>query len=180
MISFVDQTGIRYPSEIGRILVSDVNLQKGYVMIRDRKSKSEEPVNTKMPLSDKAIKILEDLLSREGIPKGPKDRVFVNDKGVFIKYINKAFKKSLLKLNLNPTLSMYSFRRTYATRLVQDPEIPMKIVAYMMGHKDCTMVDRIYSNIGDDEALKLMQRIKDKKNKKNSLRKPTINQASPS
>jgi integrase len=169
IISFVDKTGIRYPSELLRIKVSDVNLKEGTVMIRNRKSRSKDSVNTKVPLFLEAKEILQELISREGILKGADDFVFLNDKGVQIKYINKAFKKSLVKLNLNPNHTMYSLRHTFATRLIKNPNISMKVASYILGHKDTTMIDRTYSHITEKDALRAVQRIEDKnRNKKNN------------
>ena len=166
IISFVDKSGIRYPSELLKITNSDVNLKEGFVLIRNRKSKKKKIINTKVPLIEETKKILEELRSREGIPKGPNDPVFVNDKGIQIKYINKGFKKSLSELGINNKLSIYSFRHTYVTRLIKNPEISMKIVSQILGHTDTTMVDRIYSHLTDDDALRAIQRMEEKKKNK--------------
>ena len=166
IISFVDKTAVRYPSELLKITNSDVHLKEGFVLIRNRKSKKKKIIDTKVPLIEETKHILEELRSREGIPKGPNDPVFVNDKGVQIKYINKSFKKSLSELGINNKLSIYSFRHTYVTRLIKNPEISMKIVSQILGHTDTTMVDRIYSHLTDDDALRAIQRMEEKKKNK--------------
>ena len=166
IISFVDKTAVRYPSELLKITNSDVHLKEGFVLIRNRKSKKKKIIDTRVPLIEETKKILEELQSREGVPKGPNDPVFVNDKGVQIKYINKSFKKSLSELGINNKLSMYSFRHTYATRLIKNPEISMKIVSHILGHTDTTMVDRIYTHLTDDDAMRAIQQMEEKKKKK--------------
>ena len=166
IISFVDKTAVRYPSELLKITNSDVHLKEGFVLIRNRKSKKKKIIDTKVPLIEETKNILEELRSREGIPKGPNDPVFVNDKGVQIKYINKSFKKSLSELGINNKLSIYSFRHTYVTRLIKNPEISMKIVSHILGHTDTTMVDRIYTHLTDDDAMRAIQQMEEKKKKK--------------
>jgi integrase len=165
IISFVDKSGIRYPSELLKITNSDVNLKEGFVLIRNRKSKKKKIINTKVPLIEETKKILEELRSREGIPKGPNDPVFVNDKGIQIKYINKGFKKSLSELGINENLTMYSFRHTYTTRMVKNPEIPLIMVSRILGHRDTQMVDRKYSHLTDNDVLRTFQRMEEKKKK---------------
>lgn len=170
IISWVDKTGIRYPSELSNIIWSDVNLKEGFVLIRNRKCKDKrngqgDPIDTEVPLIEETKKILEELRSREGILKGPNDPVFVNDKGVQVKYINKGFKKSLSELGINENLTMYSFRHTYTTRMVKNPEIPLKMISYILGHRDTQMVDRRYSHIEGKDVRRTIHGIEEKKKK---------------
>ena len=170
IISFVDKTGIRYPSELLNILVKDVNLRElpyGSVLIRNRKSMKNKVINNRIPLNQETRDILEQLLSRTGIPKNPNDPVFVDDKGLQIKYINKSFKKSLIELGINPNLTMYSLRHTYVTRMLIRNEYSMKMLSTMLGHRDTTMVDKIYSHLGDDDIMRTTRRIEEEKKKNN-------------
>lgn len=159
IISFVDGTGIRYPNELNRILWKDVNFREGYVEIRNRKSKGD-PVNTLIPLEDKTRKILEELHSREGVPKGKEDPVFVNERGEQIKNITKSFKKCLSDLGIKKKLSMYNFRHTYTTRHVKKHEIPLMMLSYFLGHKSTRMVETIYSHVKGLDYIRTFHKMK--------------------
>lgn len=165
IISFVDKTGIRYPSELNRILWRDVNFQEGYVLIRNRKSRGNT-IDTEIPLTEKTRAILEYLHSREGISKKSDDYVFVNDKGVQVKNIVKGFKKSLSELGITKKVSMYTFRHTFTTRMVNNPDIPLKTLSYILGHKDTTMLDTRYSHITGKQVRRIFQSMEEKKKKK--------------
>jgi integrase len=165
IISFVDKTGIRYPSELNNILWKDVNFSEGYVEIRNRKSRGS-PVNTLIPLLGETKKILEELRSREDISKGNDDPVFVNDKGRRVKNITKSFKKSISELGILKKISMYVFRHTFTTRMVKNPDVPLVMLSYILGHKDTTMLDRRYSHVQGKEVVKTFHRIEEKKKKK--------------
>lgn len=169
IISFVDKTGIRYPNELNRILWKDVNFKGGYVEIRDRKSKGD-PVNTLIPLEYKTRRILEELFRRDGVPKGSEDLVFVNERGKQIKNITRSFKKCLSDLGIEKKLSMYNFRHTYTTRQVKKHEIPLTMLSYFLGHKDTTMVQRIYSHVKGLDYIKTFHRMEEEK-KQQKLKK---------
>lgn len=164
IISFVNNTGIRYPSELNKIRWKDVYLPKSYVMIRDRKNKDRtQPLNTPVPLIGKANEIIERLKAREGIAIGPDDYVFVNDDGVRIASISKAFKKSLLACQIEKNLTMYSLRHLFTTRMVRRPDIPIKVLAEVLGHKDTTMINKVYSQLRAKDLVNVFQRSEDHK-----------------
>jgi len=169
IISFIKHTGVRYPSELNRIRYKDVNIEKNSVLIRNRKSKDKnQPLNTPVPLVGKTIKIIEKLRNRNGIATGEDDLVFVNDDGIQIKNIRKAFKNSLVKCDINPKLSMYSFRHLYATRMVKRPDIPLKMVSFTLGHSDTKMVDKVYSHLRAEDVINTFKQSEKNKNKKSS------------
>ncbi|MBI4804036.1 MAG: site-specific integrase [Desulfovibrio sp.] len=163
IISFVNNTGIRYPSELCRITWGDVDLLKSYVVIRDRKSKGKTPLHSSVPLVGRAREIIEQLGNRQNIPKGHNDIVFVNDNGVQIKNINKAFKKSLEACGIEKDISMYSLRHLFITRMMKRPDIPMQMIASTVGHVDTTMVERRYSHLRTADIVEAFKRSEDNK-----------------
>jgi len=146
ILSFLYHTGIRYPSELNRIQWKDVNLEKSYVIIRNRKSKSN-PITTSVPLFDTSIKVIEYLKSREGISKKPDDFVFVDDNGKQIKRISRNFKKSLNECGIKKDIVMYSFRHMFTTRMVQRPDIPLTYLSYILGHKNTITLQEHYTHL---------------------------------
>lgn len=164
IISFVNNTGIRYPQELLKIIYEDVHLDKSFVLIRNRKNKNKSvPVNTPVPLVGRAKEIIEILISRPGISTDPKSFVFVNDNGVQIKSITKQFKKSLVECGIEKNLTMYSLRHLFTTRMVRRPDIPIKILSEVLGHKDTTMINKFYSHLRTEDLVNVFQRSEDHK-----------------
>lgn len=166
IIDFVTHTGVRYPSELNRICWKDVNLDHNYVMIRNRKTKRKDKVlNTPVPLVGKSKTIIENLRNRENIPVGDEDPVFVNENGIQVQNIRKAFKNSLKKCKIDRNLSMYSLRHLYTTIMVQRPDIPLKMVSFSLGHTDSTMVDKHYAHMRADEIIEIFKKSEENKKK---------------
>ena len=164
IISFVNNTGIRYPSELNRICYKDLHLERSYVLIRDRKNKNKsEPINTPVPIVGRAREIIEELISRENIPNQPDDPLFVNDKGKQILSITKPFKRSLVECGINKNLTMYSLRHLFTTRMVRRPDIPIKVLSDVLGHKDTSMIDKHYAHLRAEVFVNVFQRSEDHK-----------------
>lgn len=164
IISFVNNTGLRYPSELNKIQWKDVDLDKSYVLIRDRKNKKkDETLSTSVPLIGTGKKIIEDLKKREGISTQPDDFVFVNDRGTRVKNIGKSFKKSLVECGINPEFTMYSLRHLYTTRLVKRPDIPLIMISHTLGHRDTKMVEKVYSHLRMSDVVKTFQESENRK-----------------
>lgn len=164
IISFVNNTGIRYPSEMNRIVWADVHLDKSFILIRNRKNKNKSvPVNTPVPLVGRSKEIIEILKSRENISKEPNDKVFVNNNGIQIKNIRNGFKKSLRECGIDEKLTMYSLRHLFTTRMVRRPDIPIKILSEVLGHKDTTMINKYYSHLRTEDLVNVFQRSEDHK-----------------
>lgn len=157
IISFTNNTGIRYPSELNKIQYRDVNLDKSFVIIRDRKNKGTDTLNSCVPLVGTAKLIIENLKKRKSVSSNDNDFVFVNDKGKQIKNIRKAFKNSLKACNINKNLSMYSLRHLFTTRMVKRSDIPLKSLALVLGHKDTKMLDKVYSHLRSEELVSIFQ-----------------------
>ena len=164
IISFVNNTGIRYPSEMNKIQWKDVNFKDSYVMIRNRKNKKQgEILNTPIPLIGRVKEIIENLKSRKNIPMDSEDFVFVNEKGVQIKNIRYRFHTSLTKCGINKKITMYQFRHLYTTRMVKRSDIPLKVVSFTLGHTDTTMLEKHYSHLKSDDVIQIFKRSEEKR-----------------
>jgi len=164
ILSFINNTGIRYPSELLNICWKDINLERSFVLIRNRKNKNKTlPVNTPVPLVGRSKEIIETLKSRENISKEPDDKVFVNDNGIQIKNIRNGFKKSLKECSIDESLTIYSLRHLFTTRMVRRPDIPIKILSEVLGHKDTTMINKYYSHLRTEDLVNVFQRSEDHK-----------------
>jgi len=153
IMSFLNNTGIRYPQELLNITYSDVHLDEDYVLIRNRKSKSGI-INTQVPLVGRSKEIINILKSRDDIPKQPQDFVFLDDNGKQIKNIGRSFKKSLVDLNINSNITLYSLRHLFVTRMIKRPDITMKILSEVVGHKNVRMIDQRYSHLKGKDYIK--------------------------
>ena len=127
-------------------------------MIRDRKNKNKHTtINTPVPLIGTSREIIEILKSRDGIPKGPDDKVFVNDKNHQIISLNKPFKRSLVECNIDKNLTIYSFRHLFTTRMVKRPDIPIKILSEVLGHTSTDMINKHYSILKAEDYVNVFQ-----------------------
>ena len=183
IISFVNNTGIRYPSELNNIKWKDVNLERNFLVIRNRKTKRKDLIlNTPIPLVGRAREIIEILKKREAIPNGLEDFVFVNNEGIQIKNIRNAFKKSLKACDIDMSISMYSLRHLYTTRLIKRPDIPLKMISFTLGHRDTEMVEKHYGHMRSEDVIAVFkksedakQEIKNKLNQKDDISKKPLN-----
>ena len=168
IISFVEETGVRYPSEIMKLTWGDVNFDNSFIIIRDRKGKPNKDMS--IPLVDTAREILEKLKSRENVSTNRDDFVFVNDKGKQVKNIRSSFKKSLIECGINnKNITMYSLRHQFTTRIILTrPDIPHKVLAHVLGHSDTSMIDKHYGHLNIDSIVNIFKRPEEFKSKDNS------------
>lgn len=163
IISFVQNTGLRYPSELNELKWKDIHLDKDYMDVRNRKGKLEKKKVWSVPLVGTSKSVIEKLKNRD-VPTGPEDYVFVKDKDRRIINITRSFKKALIECEINKPLSMYSLRHTYATRMVSTrPDIPLKILAESMGHTSVQMIEKHYGHLQPEHLVKFFQRSEAKK-----------------
>lgn len=160
IISFVQNTGLRYPSELNNLKWGDVKLSKNYMIIRNRKKKGKvKGEDMSVPIVGTAIEIIKRLKERDNISTRDNDYVFVDNNGKRIMNIRKAFQKSLVDCEIDKKLTMYSLRHTFATRILSTrPDIPLKYVSMAMGHSDTRMIERIYAHLIDDTPIKYFKR----------------------
>jgi len=157
IISFVNNTGLRYPTELNNIKWSDVDFKQSVVMIRNRKNKNPHTtINTPVPLVGTSRKIIETLLSREGIDKSEDDFVFVDDNNKQVKSITRAFKKSLIECDIDKPLTMYSLRHLFITRMVKHGA-NLKVLSEVVGHTSTNMINKHYSHLSGEDYVKMFQ-----------------------
>jgi integrase len=164
VISFVQNTGLRYPSEVNRLTWKDVNFKKKYITITDRKGKSRSGQKSVVPIVGRSREILEKLRKRDNISTGLDDFIFVNDENKQVKYIHKSFKKGLKECGIDKKLSMYSLRHLYTTRILSTrPDIPIKILSEVLGHVDTKMIDKYYGHLRPTDLVKFYEKSEEKK-----------------
>lgn len=164
IISFINSTGIRYPSEFLRITWDCVDWKTPCIWIRNRKNpKSNESLDTPVPLVGTSLEILKTLWSRENenISKEPDSPVFVNEKGVLVKNVKKSFKYCLKKCGLDESITIYSFRHRFTTRMILREDIPVVVLSKVLGHKSTEMVMKHYEQLNKDNYLKVFQNSRD-------------------
>ncbi|MBN1069408.1 site-specific integrase [Clostridium botulinum] len=80
--------------------------------------------------------------------------IFCTDFGKYIdpSNLNRRFKKSLFKANINP-IKFHSLRHTYATRLFEN-NVPPKVVSDLLGHKDIATTLNLYTWVLESQKNK--------------------------
>ncbi|MEI7637763.1 MAG: site-specific integrase [Syntrophus sp. (in: bacteria)] len=163
IISFVQNTGLRYPSELNELKWKDINLDKKFMIIRNRKGKKDSDKLWSVPIIGTSKVILERLKERD-VPTEDESYVFVNDKGKRVINIYTSFKKAIVECGITKTLSMYSLRHTYATRIVSTrPDIPLKILAESMGHVSVQMIEKHYGHLQPEHLVKYFEHSEERK-----------------
>lgn len=163
IISFINSTGVRY-GEIQKITWDCVDWKTPCVWIKNRKNpKSNEPLDTPVPLVGTSLEILKTLWSRENekISKEPDSPVFVNDKGVLVKNVRRSFKYCLKKCGLDESITIYSFRHRFTTRMILREDIPIVVLSKVLGHKSTEMVMKHYEQLNKDNYLKVFKNSRD-------------------
>jgi len=161
--SFLQNTGLRYPSELNELKWKDINLDKSFMIIRNRKGRKNSDKKWSVPIVGTSKKILMELKNRD-IPTNPEDYVFVNNQGKRVLNIKRSFQKGLLECGITKPLCMYSWRHTFCTRIVSTrPDIPLKILAETMGHLDVRMIDRHYGHLRPETLVNYFKKSEDKR-----------------
>lgn len=181
IISFINSTGIRYPSELLRIKWKDIDWDTPCVWIRNRKNprKDGKSVDTPVPLLGKGLEVIKTLWERDNIPKGENDPVFVNDDGIQVKNIRKSFKYCLDKVGIDKTITIYGFRSRFTTqKLFENTNVV--ILSKVLGHRSTDMVMKHYESLDKDHFLETFEdsreeyyRRKDKKQKQKEQQNTT-------
>lgn len=164
IISFVQNTGLRYPSEINNLKWQDYHYDKNFMIIRNRKGRKNSDKIWSIPIVGTSKRILDELKSRTGISTEQSDYIFVNDDGKRVLNITRSFKKSIKKCGIQKNLSMYSLRHTYTTRIITTrPDIPLKLLAESLGHTSVSMIEKHYGHLRPTDLVKYFQKSEDKK-----------------
>lgn len=164
IISFVQNTGLRYPSELNELKWNDYHEDKDFMIIRNRKGRKNNDKIWSIPIVGTSKKILMDLKNRENIKTEPSDYIFIDDTGKRILNISRSFKKSIRECGIDKRLSMYSLRHTYTTRIISTrPDIPLKILSESLGHTSVSMIEKHYGHLRPIDLVKYFQKSENKK-----------------
>ncbi|MGL5253660.1 MAG: tyrosine-type recombinase/integrase [Brevinema sp.] len=135
-ITVLYTTGSR-PYEITTLKVSDIDLENEMISIMQHKVKRSK--NIKVPQE-----VLEDLIRYAKITDHPEGYIFygINKNKEFYQ---RKFKSIIKNLGLNPRYSLYKYRHSVATKLIQKYNLAQ--VQQLLGHKDSrTTVNHYISN----------------------------------
>jgi integrase len=144
-VRFLNNSGVRYPSELNGIKWGDIDFKRRTLSIEGRKRGNKRTrVDTFIPITDRTRDILLELRNRPKISCDDDDYVFVNNKGKRIRSFNRYWKTTLKHLEIDTDYTLYSLRHLFTTRLLQRPDISIKLISEMLGHSDTTMVQRVY------------------------------------
>jgi len=164
IISFTQNTGLRYPNEINGLQWNDYHEDKNFMIIRNRKGRKNSEKIWSIPIVGTSKQILMDLKNRENISTSPSDYIFVDDWGKRILNISRSFKKGVRECGIEKRLSMYSLRHTYTTRMITTrPDIPLKLLAESLGHTSVTMIEKHYGHLRPTDLVKYFQKSENKK-----------------
>lgn len=148
IVRFVNNTGVRYPSEVYALQWKNIDFERRTISIEGRKrgnTTNRSRVDSLIPMTNRVKSILEELRKRQGIPIGENDFVFVNDKGNIIGNITKYWKKVLKRCDIDTGYTMYSLRHLFAVRLIKHGNISLKMISELLGHSTTAMIQSTYA-----------------------------------
>lgn len=134
-------------------LLSAKHLQKddnGNVWIEMIRQKTQRPIE--VPLLPKALKILE----KYGYPE---------QTGVLLPIISNQKMNSYLKelsviVGINKTLTHHIARKTFASTVLLNNDIPIEIVSFLLGHSKTTTTELHYAKVVKDSVLRHVSKLK--------------------
>lgn len=144
LLTALAETGCR-PGELSELTAKGVDLEARTWTVRNKtKRKTRQPTRT-VYLADSMVE-----LSRRLIALHPEGPIFRNTRGR--PWTRNAmacrFARLRKKLGMGPEATAYAFRHLYATAaLVND--VPIATLAELLGHRDTTMISRVYSHLND-------------------------------
>lgn len=162
IIYTIAKTGMRYGELIG-LLDEDSKLEKHYLHTHERYNTTawkwtlakNDSSKRYVPIDNKTIKVLTDMKNeREGINKQLKIKNKVGflffhyglEHGVpSVATVNKALKKILKELDIEPLITTKGLRHTYGSYLLHN-NVDMGVVAKILGHKDIQMLIEVYGH----------------------------------
>ena len=158
----IAKTGMRYGEIVG-LLDSDTNFEEFYLHTHKRYNTSTwKWTNAKndsskryVPIDDKTVTVLSNMIKeRERI--NSLLQIKNKEKFLFFHYglehgipsvatVNKALKKILKELDIEPIITTKGLRHTYGSYLLHN-HIDMGVVAKILGHKDIQMLIQVYGH----------------------------------
>lgn len=158
----IAKTGMRYGEIVG-LLDSDTNLEEFYLHTYKRYNTSTwKWTNAKndsskryVPIDDKTVTILSNMI-KERERMNSLLQIKNKEKFLFFHYglehgipsvatVNKALKKILKELDIEPIITTKGLRHTYGSYLLHN-HIDMGVVAKILGHKDIQMLIQVYGH----------------------------------
>lgn len=139
-------TGLAYNEAA---LLSDEHLQPaedGFIWIEMIRQKTQRPVI--VPVLPKALKILK----KYGYPK----------KGLLLPVISNQKMNSYLKeigniVGINKVLTHHIARKTYASTVLMNNDIPIEIVSFLLGHSKTTTTEQHYAKVAKESVVRHMK-----------------------
>lgn len=162
IIYTIAKTGMRYGELIG-LLDEDSKLEEHYLHTHERYNTTawkwtlakNDSSKRYVPIDNKTIKVLTDMKNeRERINKQLKIKNKVGflffhyglEHGVpSVATVNKALKKILKELDIQPQITTKGLRHTYGSYLLHN-NVDMGVVAKILGHKDIQMLIEVYGH----------------------------------
>jgi integrase/recombinase XerD len=139
-------TGLAYNEAA---LLSDNHLQPaedGFTWIEMTRQKTQRPIA--VPILPQAMK----LLKRYGYPK----------KGLLLPVISNQKMNSYLKeighiVGINKVLTHHIARKTYASTVLMNNDIPIEIVSFLLGHSKTTTTEQHYAKVAKESVVRHMK-----------------------
>lgn len=162
VIYVIAKTGMRYGEIIG-LTNNDTSLDEHYLHTHKRYNTStwkwtnakNESSKRYIPIDDKIVAALSNMIKeRERINsllriKNKEEFLFFHyglEHGIpSVATVNKALKKVLKKLDIEPIITTKGLRHTYGSYLLHN-NIDMGVVARILGHKDIQMLIQVYGH----------------------------------
>lgn len=137
------------PMEISRITWADVDFARGHVLLKRYKGTGEEfRRHIPMPPAFKEFLTTKALWAKQIRRDKPTDRVFLNSnrKPVNARPLSLIVRRIVARLGLDPGLTPYGVRHTFATELLE-AGVGEDVVRRLMGHQDVRTLIQNYSHI---------------------------------
>lgn len=144
-------TGLAYNEAA---LLADEHLQPeddGFIWIEMIRQKTQRPIA--VPILSKAMKILK----KHGYPK----------KGLLLPIISNQKMNSYLKeigpiVGINKVLTHHIARKTYASTVLMNNDIPVEIVSFLLGHSKTTTTEQHYAKVVKESVVRHIKKLGEK------------------
>lgn len=152
IIKLAFYTGLR-PKNLFELKWADVDMKRGIMFFKTSKSGK----SLKIPLSEQSVSLLRELkCNRKG------QYVLHKENGKPYKGgVNRGFKAILQRAHIHGDYTFYTIRHSFASHLVMDG-VPLKTVAFLMGHTDTKMVDKVYGHLAQKHIKGAVDRLAQK------------------
>jgi integrase len=148
LLEFSWETGAR-PQELFQLKVAHVKADRIQFSVAESKGKRSKRV---IYLTEKAAKIAASLIKG----RSKEEFVFLNKLGNPWNKSSVGCQMGRLKKKTGKRFGLYDIRHAFATRMLESG-LGHITVAKLMGHKDASMISRVYSHIGEQNDFLLQQ-----------------------